>query len=265
MRGHAVACAAFARGKYAHRAPAPANKGITRDSLSGKPANDVCTASCAGDSVKPSSWLLTRLGRDTRLCHARADGERLSVLDVTSIDDYRRFLVRVHAFESAVEIAVDTIEGSAPIIAGLVRRCDRLRRDLVALGVADFSALPQARVDVTTAAQALALLFVVERNILLSGLVRRYLDAVLSVAGATAYFETHVDAGAQFRAFGDTLLECVRSGVAHPDAISAAALHAFDVQHQWYSRMSLLRARTTSEPFLPRRHQTESPEPRDAA
>jgi len=202
------------------------------------------------DAVRSSSWVLARLGQDTRQLHVHADTDRLAVIDCPSDDAYRRYLARVHGFESAVVLAVAPVDGLAIAGAGAWLRLERLRQDLIALGVPQPMALPHAGVHIKTSAQALGWLFVIERHVLLAGLVRRILEAQLpEVAHASRYFATHPEGGSRVRAFGDVLAECVRDGAAHPDAICSAAAYAFEMQHQWYARMSLLRARTASEPY----------------
>jgi heme oxygenase len=115
-----------------------------------------------------------------------------------------------------------------------------LRGDLAALGVseADLAGLPRPSLDVRTASDAFGWAFVVERQILLAGLIRRVLASQLRdvFSRARSYFDTHVDGGAQLRELGGALNESLMRSVTRPDQILAGARRAFETQFQWYSR-----------------------------
>ena len=189
--------------------------------------------------VKPGS-MLTRLAQRTRAHHATADAERLALMDVCSVEQYRAFLARIYGFEVAVEHAIANVKDIAMHRVVSRSRLDRLREDLVALGMDsyDVDALPRcATVSAAGPAQAFGALYVIERNTLVAGLVHRYLASQLpgALALAGGYLaESSRDAGPRFRAFGDAL--GVYVGTASADLLVAAAVDVLGQQHRWYSR-----------------------------
>lgn len=77
-------------------------------------------------------------------------------------------------------------------------------------------------------------MFVVERQTLLSGLIRRHLCRAmpLEIAAASRYLTAYGDApGARFRLFGDAVARYARDIA--PDAIVAGANEAFRAQRLW--------------------------------
>jgi heme oxygenase len=146
----------------------------------------------------------------------------------------------VYAFEAAVALCVSTIAGMTDALAGARARIGRLRADLVALGLSeiDIAALPRAAVDVRTTSDGFGWAFVVERQILLAGLIRRFLASQLREAfsRARSYFDTHADGGARFREFGTALNESLMRSATRPDEILAAARRGFEAQFHWYAR-----------------------------
>jgi heme oxygenase len=186
-------------------------------------------------------------------------------MDVASAEQYRSFLARVYGFEAAVERRVSSITGLADAAAGARARIGRLYRDLAALGLSqvDIAALPQASVEPRTATEGLGWLFVIERHVLLAGLIRRFLASELGdvFARAREYFDTHLEAGEQLREVGEALSDAFKRGGTRPDAAVGAARRAFEAQAQWYSR-----TRRSKEQTGPRRTPAPEPrQPRDAA
>lgn len=204
-------------------------------------------------------WMLVRVAHETRPLHARADADRLAFLDVESDVEYRRLLARVYGFESAVGRAALRIAGLDPIVLGSRVHDTELADDLVALGAEPehVRVLPTPTVSIQTAAQALGWSFVVERNALLSGLVRRHLAMRVPELArrATAYFQAGRSAGPRLRGFGELLAIHVEQELARPEDIVTAARQAFHAQHDWYTRVVRMRARPISQPVtvqLPR-------------
>jgi heme oxygenase len=208
-----------------------------------------------------SSWLY-RLGQQTVAHHATADAQRLALMNVASVSQYRALLERIYGFEAAIETRASELAGLSAAVSGARLRTGRLYRDLLALGLTELeiAMLPTASVDMRGTGDGVGWLFVIERHVLLAGLVRRFLAAELrGVFGtARAYLDTHVDGGGRFRDFADVAGDSIMRGDVRPDAVLGAARAAFEAQHQWYARSA------------PRRRQSRVPanapsHPRNAA
>ena len=198
--------------------------------------------------------MLVRLALETRQHHAEADSDRLSMMEIRATSEYREALARIYGFEVAVEIAVDRLpEPDRTFLAARGKRA-QLTRDLVALGVSELAVeqLALTSVRVTTLAQGLAWMFVIERHTLLAGLLARHLERTSAPwANACAYLNMYAEStGSQFRAFGETLCEHVKRGTATPQALVTAASEAFRCQRLWYG---------TSPLFQQLRHRLEDP------
>jgi len=190
------------------------------------------------DRMSEVPWMLVRLGHETSAHHGPADDDRLAALDVKSLAAYRDFLVRIYGFEAEVE---HVLAHTRQLDTGVLRermRAARLRQDLLALGLSEANIADIAlatNVNVRSAGQALGWLFVIERQTLLSGLVRRHAQRVLGdqVRGALSYLSAYGDTpGARFRALGEAL-----GKYAHrypPSVIVWSANDAFRAQRHWY-------------------------------
>jgi heme oxygenase len=182
--------------------------------------------------------MLVRIGIETSLHHAAADDDRLSALHIRTIDEYRAFLVRVFGFEAPVE---EALAGVRELELRFVReraRVPLLRRDLLQLGLSEheIARCPRASaISIHCAADALGWMFVLERQTLLAGLIRRQIQQVVGPETPTGYFGAYGEApGARFRAFGRSLGDLAQ---AHkPAAIVDAANVAFRAQRQWYQQ-----------------------------
>jgi heme oxygenase len=205
--------------------------------------------------------MLMRLARGTRAYHAAADTDRLALMDVSSVPEYRARLARIFGFEFAIERAVAAV--LAPYHVGCRAKLARLRDDLVALGMTreDIGTIPVCAVNpVRAPAHAFGLLFVIERNTLVAGLIARYLASQMPAVERTAsgYLnESSRNAGARLRALGDVLGSYIRHESGAPHAVIAAARSAFRLQRRWYMR-------ATHRPGLAR-STVLGVEPRDAA
>jgi heme oxygenase len=185
--------------------------------------------------------MLSRIGRDTRSHHATADGDRLALMDVASVAEYRAFLARIYGFEDAVESAVAGLCDRDMISAGTRSRLESLRADLVWLGAQELDSVSRYRgVFVRTAAEALGWLFVIERQTLLAGLIRRYLaNRIPNAVPVAARFldDASRNAGVRFRRFGDALAALAQDHKASVESIAMAAASAFRHRHVWYARI----------------------------
>jgi heme oxygenase len=193
--------------------------------------------------------MLLRLALETSAHHSTADEDRLSALSIETVGDYRLFLSRVFGFESVVEqLVVRHCVQKAPWIERRIRSF-RLRADLRALGISDsdIRALPLATtLQIPSPAHALGWMFVLERQHLVSGLLRRHVQRALGAEAeyALRYLDAVGDTpGTAFRTFGDELGQLARE---HPPMkIVAGGTEAFRAQRQWYSAMAP-RSRATS-------------------
>jgi heme oxygenase len=172
-------------------------------------------------------------------------------MEVPSVRHYRAFLERIHGFEGALALQASAITGLAPAVAGARARTGRLYRDLLSLGSTDqeVAALPRAPIELRGLTDGFAWLLVIERHVLLAGLIRRYLAKTLGEPfhAARAYLDTHADGGACVRQLGEQLGDAIMRGVVRPDVLVAAMRRAFDVQHYWYARPA-----TTVRPTIKR-------------
>lgn len=190
-------------------------------------------------------WMLARLAVETHAHQVHADEDRLAAFELETIAGYRDFLVRIYGFESEVEHVLAHTRG---LDAGVLRhrlKAARLRDDLRALGmtnaeIADIALAPT--ITVRSAAHALGWLFVLERQTLLSGLVRRHIQRAFGeeVRDAVSYLSAYGDTpGARFRVLGEAL---GRYAQRHsPSVIVWSANDAFRAQHQWYGARATTR------------------------
>lgn len=204
------------------------------------------------------SWMLLRLALETRQHHARADADRIMLMDASCELEYRRHLARIYGFEAPVETALERVPDIEPQVVAARKRADRLRADLTALGMTtrQIDQLPRCVVAIQSPAQAFGWMFVVERLSLLAGLIRRHLARQLpdTMQVAGAYLGAYDDrAGALFRALGDACGRHAGQNAVEPAAMVAAANRAFHRQRDWFAK---LRARPITGSF---------PEPADAA
>ncbi len=192
------------------------------------------------------SRVLVRLDDVTRVRHAAADDDRLALLLATvNVEVYRRFLTRVYGFESPVESAVQMTPGLDDVLDPRSRTSMKLlKADLLALGVADPSALPRSAsvFPFRGPAEALGWIYVVERNAMLHGVLRRHLEQRLC-GTATAYLAGNERAvSARVRERGHAL-DAVAISDEIVDRIFTAAHAAFRAQRLWFADTMPLRAR----------------------
>jgi len=193
--------------------------------------------------------MLLRLGLETQQHHAVADADRIAVMEASSPADYRAQLARILGFEAPVESALAHL-----LEAALLRERTKahwLRRDLMALGLEAqaVECIPRYPARITSIAQALGWLFVIERHTLMSGLIRRQLEHRFDqlLCGATSYLAACGDTpGARFRSLCEALDEHGSQHATHPTLIVAAACEAFRAQRQWYAPVQERETRVAS-------------------
>lgn len=181
-------------------------------------------------------WMLVRLGLETSQHHAPADEDRLSALAITTVAEYRAFLLRVFGFETPVEDAISKLRHLELRFVRDRARTPLLESDLLALGLSKTQLAETPRstaISIHSVADALGWIFVLERQTLLAGLVCRQLQQTLGQTTPTAYLGAYGDSpGARFRELGTRI-----GNLAHvhtPAAIVDAANAAFRAQRQWY-------------------------------
>ena len=184
--------------------------------------------------------MLVRLALETSVQHAQADEDRLAALSIRTREAYRAFLARVYGFEVAVEHALARLEDLDPLIIRSGMRTVRLQDDLAALGMTaeQAAALPLSpHIHLRSWSQAFGWLFVLERQTLLSGLIRRHLMRSIGkdIEPAATYLASYGDTpGARFRAFGIAVSAYAARNT--PGPIVRAANEAFRAQRHWYSQ-----------------------------
>jgi heme oxygenase len=194
--------------------------------------------------------MLVRVALETTIHHAAADEDRLTALDIETVDDYVAVLTRIYGFEAEVETALAKVADLDPNFVRDRAKAARLYQDLVVLGMTSEDIIPLPKVStisIRSGAQALGWMFVLERHTLLSGLIRRHVVRALGeeILPATSYLAAYGDTpGARFRAFGSAL--CAYAHTYPPAAIVHAANEAFRAQRQWYATHAVNRPTATA-------------------
>lgn len=192
-------------------------------------------------SAQQPSWMLVRLALETRTHHAQADADRLVLLEEAQPDRYRAYLCAVFGFESRYEEALVRTPGVDPQLVRTRMKTERLCSDLNALGLTatEIAALPRCQSVPSVfrnAAQALGWMFVVERNTLVHGLLRRHLASrIPDMYRSCSYLQAYGDTpGAKYRELGDALALLAR-GPSTPNQMVCAANEAFRAQRNWFT------------------------------
>jgi heme oxygenase len=183
--------------------------------------------------------MLARLALETRAHHAAADADRLALLEAPTGARYRAFLESVYAFETRYERALIQTPHLEPRIIRACTRTHLLRNDLVALGATEetlaaisIPVIPPFRSE----AQALGWVYVVERNTLLHGLVRRHLWRILprDISRGGSYLAAYSSPGTHYRELG---LEIDAAAArTPPSTFIEAATEAFAGQRLWFAQ-----------------------------
>lgn len=187
------------------------------------------------------SWVLARLDDETRPRHAEADDDRLGLITSHATPTrYRDFLARVYGFEASVESALQMTPdiGSAVDVRGR-QHLKLLACDLVALGIGSTAKLPRCRSvsPFPGVEHALGWVYVVERNMMLHGVLRRHLENRLpeQLARAGAYLAGNERAvGSRMRELG-AALDAIAQTPGVIDRVIVAAHDAFRCQSRWFA------------------------------
>lgn len=189
------------------------------------------------------SWVLGRLDHETRPRHAQADSDRLCLMTSHATPaGYRGFLARVYGFEAPVGAAIQMTPGVRDVLDLRGRGHLRLLvSDLAALGISTLEAVPRCAggFPFRTVEDALGWTYVIERNMLLHGILRRHLEKRLpeEIARGGAYLAGNERAvGARMRELG-AALDVVAKRPGYVDRIIAAAHAAFRCQRHWFAEV----------------------------
>lgn len=186
--------------------------------------------------------MLTRLNEETQLHHAEADSDvdRYLFCEGVSVVDYRTYLQRLYGFLVPLEAALAT----APDLDQLIDVRSRAKsalvaRDLLALGMTmnEVNQLPQCmRIQAFRGpAAALGWMYVIERPLLASAVIRGHLAAQLpaEMLNASSYFMCYAgQVGALWRELGEAM-DRVAATPAIADRTVVAAHDAFKTLHKW--------------------------------
>jgi heme oxygenase len=183
--------------------------------------------------------MLVRLALETRAHHGAADADRLALLDAPTPAGYRSFLESVYAFETRYERALIQTPHLEPRIIRSCTRTHLLRNDLRALGATEetLAALPIPVIPpFRSEAQALGWAYVVERNTLLHGLLRRHLWRVLprDISRGGSYLAALSSPGTHYRELGLEIDDAAKR--TNPSVIVDAATEAFAGQRLWFAQ-----------------------------
>jgi heme oxygenase len=188
--------------------------------------------------------MLVRLEIETHVHTPSADADRLVLFDDSSVPAYRQFLSRVYGFEAPVEEALARTNGLDPQIATLHAFTQLLHADLRVLGLTDpqIGRLARCAVpELKSPAPALGWLYVLERNTLLHGLIRRHVARRIpkEMASAVSYLSMYEGKpGTRCRTLGTVLDSFARHTAFVPGQIVSAAHEAFRTQRHWFASFS---------------------------
>ena len=189
--------------------------------------------------------VLARLNEETQIHHADADSDVDRYLFCSRVGamEYRTYLQRVYGFLVPLEAAL----ASAPELDSIIDVRGRtksalLAHDLFALGMTmdEVNALPQCGHIPTFRGPAAALgwMYVIERPLLASAVIRGHLASYLptEMATASAYLMCYAgQVGAMWRELG-LAMDHVAASPAIADRIVVAAHDAFRTLHRWRSQ-----------------------------
>jgi heme oxygenase len=186
--------------------------------------------------------MLARLGRETLPHHSDADSDidRFLFGATTSVADYRSYLVRIYGFIVPFENALAATPALDEVIDVRMRSKTALvLNDLYALGMTDddVAAIPTC-ITVPSfrgAAAALGWMYVAERPVLASAVIRRHLVTRLpeEMTRASAFLSCYSgQVGTMWRELGEAIDRVAITPII-ADRIVHAAHDAFRALHRW--------------------------------
>ncbi len=186
--------------------------------------------------------MLARLGRETLVHHADADSDidRFLFGPTTTAADYRTYLTRVYGFVVSYETALSITPGIDEVIDTRARsKSAFVLQDLLVLGMTmrEIDELPQC-LSVPTfrgAAAALGWMYVAERPMLASAVVRRHLATRLpnEMACAASYLSCYAGrVGTMWRELGEAM-DRLAATPGLGERVVSSAQEAFRTLHRW--------------------------------
>ena len=180
--------------------------------------------------------MLVRLNEETQPHHAEADGDvdRYLFRPNVTAEDYRTYLSRIYGFLVPLEASLAMAPGLDELIDVRLRAKSALVvHDLVALGMtmADVNELPQSEMIPAFRGPAAALgwIYVIERPLLASAVLRGHLSTYLraEMAYASSYLACYAgQVGTMWRELGE-VMDRVAYTPAVADLIVSSAHQAF--------------------------------------
>lgn len=191
------------------------------------------------------SFMLARLDEETRAQQVDADGETELLFRADAQPaHYLLFLTRTYGFVAPLECALDATPDCDRMI-GLRERAKarHIAADLLALGLRP-AALADMPLCLTVpqfrgVAEALGWLYVVERQTLMHGMLRRHLATCLprQAADATAFLAAYDGvSGQRWRDLGAVLDTVASPSYAIADRVIESAVAAYQCMHRWSAR-----------------------------
>ena len=188
--------------------------------------------------------VLARLNEATQAHHASADGDidRFLFKPDVAVADYRAFLARVYGFLVPVEAALALTPGLDEVIDLQARaKAVLVVHDLMALGLSMTEVNELSQCQTVPAfrgpAEALGWMYVIERPVLASAVLRGHLATFLraEMAYAAQYFACYAgQVGAMWRELGDAMDRIAYSAMLE-ERIVASAQQGFRALHQFQS------------------------------
>jgi len=186
--------------------------------------------------------MLVRLNEETQPHHAEADGDvdRYLFRSNVSADDYRTYLTRVYGFLVPLEASLGMAPGLEEVIDIRLRsKAALVVHDLMALGMSmtEVNELPQCQAIPAFRGPAAALgwMYVVERPLLASAVIRGHLATFLraEMAYASSYLACYAgQVGTMWRELGEAM-DRVAYTETVSDRIVVSAHEAFRTLHRF--------------------------------
>ncbi len=188
----------------------------------------------------PNAGVLGRLRSETQGEHAAIEQTLDLMREPLGLDDYRKILERFFGFYRPVELlfARATVPAEVSSLLTLRPRTPLLREDLIALGVQNPDTLPMCAElpPLSTAAQCLGCLYVMEGATLGGQVLSRHLERTLGITpdtGSRFFTGDGPRTGEMWKAF-----RVAFTGFETPetaDSVVASALASFSALREWCS------------------------------
>jgi heme oxygenase len=184
--------------------------------------------------------LMLRLRRDTADCHSRAEQAVDLRASLSSRNDYRDLIARLHGFYAPLEDALERFAGEVPeLLIPQRRKTGLLELDLRSLGESAATIATLDRIDTLprlgSVADAVGSLYVLEGATLGGRVITRLLDKQLGLSVHTggAFFASYGERiDTMWQSFGQAAERCCDTA-ARQDAASNTAVATFECFTAW--------------------------------